>query len=223
MSMEGCKGVRIVCHVDLDAFYAQASPSCAWLKTAQRCLVRWRARCGAHSSHHSIFRGKFTVPPAVTRLGPSQVEAQAHPQLAGKSIAVLQYNPFGDLKTYGPEENRNFNDSNGSIIALAYGAARDAGVKRNMRAAEAKRLCPELQFVQVPTSNGKADLTSYRYHGQRVVQILAEPVDGVGTQHCSSLLVLTTPERACHVVLRAAVSPAEGCLRNPVFKTPEAL
>eukprot|EP00892_Ulva_mutabilis_P005177 jgi/Ulvmu1/3030/UM015_0070.1 len=118
--------VRAICHVDLDAFYAQ-------------------------------------------------VEEKAHPQLRGLSIAVIQYNPFGDLKTYREDEDRVFNDSNGSIIALSYGEARNLGVKRNMRGTEARQLCPSLQLVQVPTSNGKADLTSYRRNGAAVLAILSEP------------------------------------------------
>lgn len=125
------KSTRTICHVDLDAFYAQ-------------------------------------------------VEEQHHPHLRGMSIAVIQYNPFGDLKTYTEDKDRVFNDSNGSIIALSYGEARKRGVKRNMRGAEARQLCPGLQLVQVPTSNGKADLTSYRRHGAAVLAILAEPDAGVG-------------------------------------------
>ena len=39
---------------------------------------------------------------------------------------------------------------------------------RNMRGDEARKLCPELQIVQVPTANGKADLTAYRAAGKEV-------------------------------------------------------
>jgi DNA polymerase eta len=109
-----------------------------------------------------------------------QVEELYNPQLKGQPIAVMQYNPFGDLCSIGPEENRVLNDSNGSIIALGYGAARKAGVKRNMRGAEARKLCPELQLVQVPVCNGKSDLTTYRHHGQAVLDLLARDYDGVG-------------------------------------------
>lgn len=125
------RSTRAICHVDLDAFYAQ-------------------------------------------------VEQKAHPRLHGMPIAVIQYNPFGDLKTYREDEERVFNDSNGSIIALSYGEARSRGVKRNMRGGEARQLCPNIQLVQVPTSNGKADLTSYRRNGAAVLAILSEPDGGVG-------------------------------------------
>ena len=111
-----------------------------------------------------------------------QVEMKMHPQLAGQSVAVLQYNPFGDLAAHSAAENRITNDSNGSIIALSYGAARQAGVKRNMRAAEARKMCPELQLVTVPVSNGKSDLTNYRHHGQAVVDMLMRSYEG-----CSAL------------------------------------
>lgn len=35
-------------------------------------------------------------------------------------------------------------------------------VKRGMKAADARKLCPELSLVQVPTRNGKADISLYR-------------------------------------------------------------
>jgi impB/mucB/samB family len=97
---------------------------------------------------------------------------------------LLQYNPFGDLKTYSVKDERIFNDSNGSIIAISYGEARKLGCKRGMRGGEARKLCPSLQLVQVPTLNGKADLTVYRKHGQDVLNVLAEP-DSAGGTRCT--------------------------------------
>lgn len=35
-------------------------------------------------------------------------------------------------------------------------------VKRGMKAADARKLCPELSLVQVPTRHGKADISLYR-------------------------------------------------------------
>ena len=58
-----------------------------------------------------------------------QVEVQRDPSLKGRAAGVVQYNPFGDLRTIKPEEPRIFNDSNGSLIAVGY-EARAAGVKR---------------------------------------------------------------------------------------------
>lgn len=36
------------------------------------------------------------------------------------ALLVLQYNPFGDLQTHGPDENRIVNKSNGSLIAVRW-------------------------------------------------------------------------------------------------------
>jgi hypothetical protein len=44
-------------------------------------------------------------------------------------LGVAQYNPFGDLATRRPDENRHMNNSNGSLIAVSY-EARAFGVKR---------------------------------------------------------------------------------------------
>ncbi|GAB4815654.1 hypothetical protein N2152v2_002700 [Parachlorella kessleri] len=103
----------------------------------------------------------------------AQVEALRDPaRLAGKPSGVVQYNPYGDLKTLAPDDDRLLNNSNGSLIAVSY-EARAAGVKRNMRGDAARALCPDLQLVQVPTAHGKADLTLYRDAGKRVLDILA--------------------------------------------------
>ena len=110
-----------------------------------------------------------------------------HQLLADRLWLAVQYNPFGDLKTYSEKDERIFNDSNGSIIAISYGEARKVGVKRGMRGGEARKLCPALQLVQVPTLNGKADLTLYRKHGQDVLNILAEP------DHAAGALSLLVP------------------------------
>lgn len=49
-----------------------------------------------------------------------QVERVRDTSLMGKPMAVVQYNPFGDLKMLRPEENRVVNS--GSIIAVSYEA-----------------------------------------------------------------------------------------------------
>ncbi len=74
-----------------------------------------------------------------------------------------------------PDGPRRLNASNGSIIALSY-EARAAGVKRSMRGDEARRVCPEMQLVQVPTSHQKADLTIYREEGKAVIDVLARKI-----------------------------------------------
>ncbi|XP_022912036.2 DNA polymerase eta [Onthophagus taurus] len=84
-----------------------------------------------------------------------QVEENLNPQLEGKPIAVVQYNQW----------------KGGGIIAVNY-PARDKGVTRHMRGADAKKKCPELQLVSVPCQRGKADLTKYRDAGKRVADVL---------------------------------------------------
>jgi hypothetical protein len=39
---------------------------------------------------------------------------------------------------------------------------------RSMRGDEAKRVCPDIQLVQVPVARGKADLNLYRSAGSEV-------------------------------------------------------
>jgi nucleotidyltransferase/DNA polymerase involved in DNA repair len=76
-----------------------------------------------------------------------QVERGINPSLNGKPVAVSQYNPFGDLKSLKPLDNRT-DVSNGSLIAVSY-EARAAGVKRIMRGKEAKEVCPGREVLSV--------------------------------------------------------------------------
>eukprot|EP00873_Tetraselmis_striata_P042606 jgi/Tetstr1/462870/TSEL_007819.t1 len=110
-----------------------------------------------------------------------QVEARANPALRGKPVAVMQYNPWeagGRVTTRGAQDERIDNASNGSLIAVSY-EARAAGVKRNMRGAEARRLCPELVLVQVPTAHGKSDMQLYRDAGEEVAAVLGRRADAL--------------------------------------------
>jgi nucleotidyltransferase/DNA polymerase involved in DNA repair len=70
--------------------------------------------------------GRSAYFPFVTR---SRMTIVSHPCLRGKPLGVAQYNPFGDLATRRPDENRHMNNSNGSLIAVSY-EARAFGVKR---------------------------------------------------------------------------------------------
>ncbi|XP_020096475.1 DNA polymerase eta isoform X1 [Ananas comosus] len=85
-----------------------------------------------------------------------QVEQRKNPELRGLPTAVVQYN----------------NWKGGGLIAVSY-EARKFGVKRSMRGDEAKKVCPDIQLVQVPVARGKADLNSYRSAGSEVVAILS--------------------------------------------------
>ncbi|KAL6567173.1 hypothetical protein OROGR_000841 [Orobanche gracilis] len=85
-----------------------------------------------------------------------QVEQRKQPTLRGHPTAVVQYNSW----------------KGGGLIAVGY-EARRYGVKRSMRGDEAKKLCPDIQLVQVPVARGKADLSVYRNAGSEVVSILS--------------------------------------------------
>ncbi|ETN64190.1 DNA polymerase eta [Anopheles darlingi] len=84
-----------------------------------------------------------------------QVEEKLNPEIKGKPIAVVQYNPW----------------QGGGIIAVNY-PARGKGVTRHMRGDEAKQHCPEIELPQVPNVRGKADLTRYREAGKEVAEVL---------------------------------------------------
>jgi DNA polymerase eta len=121
-----------------------------------------------------------------------EVERQQSPQLRGQPMAVVQYNPFEEhegkrvVLSQSRELPRVDNDSNGSIIAVSY-EARAAGVTRSMRGREARRTCPAIQLVQVPTAHGKADLEVYRDAGASVLEILRR---GGTTERCGVRCVL---------------------------------
>lgn len=104
-----------------------------------------------------------------------QCERSLNPMLCNKPCAVVQYNPFGDLTTLRPQDNRIMH-TNGSIIAVSY-EARVFGVKRNMRGYEAKKLCPDIILVQVPVNHSKADLTIYRNASNDIVNVLMSKYD----------------------------------------------
>uniref|UniRef100_G1KJL3 DNA polymerase eta n=1 Tax=Anolis carolinensis TaxID=28377 RepID=G1KJL3_ANOCA len=85
-----------------------------------------------------------------------QVEQRLEPSLRGKPCVVAQY------KTW----------KGGGIIAVSY-EARAFGVTRNMWAADAKKLCPDLQLARVPEAHGKADLTRYREASVEVMEVMS--------------------------------------------------
>eukprot|EP00928_Gymnodinium_smaydae_P056801 TRINITY_DN4011_c1_g4_i1.p1 TRINITY_DN4011_c1_g4~~TRINITY_DN4011_c1_g4_i1.p1 ORF type:complete len:708 (-),score=134.94 TRINITY_DN4011_c1_g4_i1:302-2425(-) len=120
-------------------------------------------------------------------------ERVLQPDLCGRPLVVVQYNPFqgdgsaGDsgVRSLPPEPAtgrvaaRGSDDIliptavNGSIIAVSY-EARERGVTRFMRGREALEQCNELIVVQVPTAHGKSDMGLYRRFGAKVRQIVAE-------------------------------------------------
>lgn len=98
---------------------------------------------------------------------------------------MVQYNPqerggsgAGGITEKRPDGDRRDNRSNGSLIAVSY-EARAHGVKRNMRGAQARELCPALQLVQVPTAFGKSDMQIYRDAGAEVAGVLGRGADAL--------------------------------------------
>ncbi|XP_038876373.1 DNA polymerase eta isoform X2 [Benincasa hispida] len=116
-----------------------------------------------------------------------QVEQRKQPQLRGLPTAVVQYNSW----------------KGGGLIAVGY-EARKFGVKRSMRGDEAKKVCPQIQLVQVPVARGKADLKTYRDAGSEVVSVLSKKgrcerasIDEVYldlTDAAEAMLIETPPE-----------------------------
>uniref|UniRef100_A0A0C9RHZ1 DNA polymerase eta n=1 Tax=Fopius arisanus TaxID=64838 RepID=A0A0C9RHZ1_9HYME len=84
-----------------------------------------------------------------------QVEAKLQPELKGKPLAVVQYGSFGPS----------------SIIAVNY-EARNFGVTRHMKGAEAKEKCPDIILVTVPPLRNKPDTGRYRSAGREVIEVL---------------------------------------------------
>ena len=177
---------RVIAHVDLDAFYAQVEASapvaCTYIRGASllhrrrstlarwHARARWRRRCCAtrrcaaypwawcrrvaprpHSTTHAP-----SWPPATTPVPPPQYNPH---ERSGGTGAI-----GGVTSVTADMPRRCDKNNNGSLIAVSY-EARARGVKRNMRGDEARRVCPELELVQVPTAHGKADLQIYRDAG----------------------------------------------------------
>lgn len=101
-----------------------------------------------------------------------QCEVLRDPSLRGLPVAVVQYdNTARVVKDLAPGDKRRNIGTGSAIIAVSY-EARAAGVTRQMRAHEARRVCRRLQLVQVPTRFGKPDLTMYREAGAKVMGVL---------------------------------------------------
>jgi len=119
-------------------------------------------------------------------------ERALQPELCGKPLVVVQYNPFqgdGSASENGvksmPAEPASARVAargreiliasavNGSIIAVSY-EARERGVTRFMRGREALAQCPDVTIVQVPTAHGKSDMGLYRAYGAKVRSIVSE-------------------------------------------------
>eukprot|EP00438_Fugacium_kawagutii_P021041 Skav236148 [mRNA] locus=scaffold2146:157220:171958:+ [translate_table: standard] len=84
----------------------------------------------------------------------------------------------------------------GGIIAVSY-EARAKGVTRQMSGYEAKKVCPEIILVQVPTAFGKADLQIYKAWdeaGDAVVELLAQKCDATEKRSVDEVAIDITGE-----------------------------
>merc|ERR1719223_2076752 len=101
-----------------------------------------------------------------------QCEVLRDPSLRGLPVAVIQYDSTARVvKDLAPGDRRRNVGKGSAIIAVSY-EARAAGVTRQMRAHEARRVCRGLQLVQVPTRFGKPDLAMYREAGAKVMGVV---------------------------------------------------
>eukprot|EP00435_Cladocopium_sp_Y103_P006293 s3560_g2.t1 len=123
------------------------------------------------------------------------VERARDKRLHGKPCAVVQY-PTGqrgrpDLR---PDDDRwRSGGAMGGIIAVSY-EARAKGVTRQMSGHEAKKACPEIILVQVPTAFGKADLQIYKEAGDAVVELLAQKCDATEKRSVDEVAIDITSE-----------------------------
>ena len=84
------------------------------------------------------------------------VERTLDKSLVGVPCAVCQYeSQQKDTKTVDRTENRKVTVGGASLIAVSY-EARAAGVTRMMNTGAARKQCPELITVMVPTAHGSA-------------------------------------------------------------------
>lgn len=126
------------------------------------------------------------------------VERTRDPSLVGVPCAVVQYNSrqaggAPDLPADGCRRAKA--NCGGGIIAVSY-EARRRGVTRQMRPAEARKQCPEIVLVQVPTAFGKADLSIYKEAGDSVAQLLAQRAGACEKRSVDEVAVDITAEAA---------------------------
>ena len=120
------------------------------------------------------------------------VERARDPSLDGLPVAVCQYESWQkDTKTLTASDDRRVASGGSGLIAVSY-EARAAGVKRQMQAGQARKACPRLVTVQVPTEHGKANMSIYKEAGQRVCDILATFADRVEKRSVDEVAVDVT-------------------------------
>eukprot|EP00927_Polykrikos_kofoidii_P073063 TRINITY_DN69138_c0_g1_i1.p1 TRINITY_DN69138_c0_g1~~TRINITY_DN69138_c0_g1_i1.p1 ORF type:complete len:683 (-),score=77.79 TRINITY_DN69138_c0_g1_i1:49-2001(-) len=128
------------------------------------------------------------------------VERARDPRLIGKPCAVVQYDTsqrgMSDLPAEADRWRSNSGpnaNSMGGIIAVSY-EARARGVTRQMTGREARKHCPDVILVQVPTAFGKADLRIYKAAGDEVVATLAKRADATEKRSVDEVAIEITSE-----------------------------
>ena len=120
------------------------------------------------------------------------VERTLDKSLVGVPCAVCQYeSQQKDTKTVDRTENRKVTVGGASLIAVSY-EARAAGVTRMMNTGAARKQCPELITVMVPTAHGKANMAVYKEAGQAVCEVLSDFAEKVEKRSVDEVAVDVT-------------------------------
>ena len=120
------------------------------------------------------------------------VEVARDASLTGVPCAVCQYESWRETTpTLRAEDDRKLASGGSGLIAVSY-EARALGVKRQMQATEARKACPSLVTVVVPTEHGKANLHIYKEAGQRVCDVLKRHCDTVEKRSVDEVAVEVT-------------------------------
>lgn len=121
------------------------------------------------------------------------VERSRDPSLRGP-LAVCQYETWRkDVPDMPASRDRRVTSGGAGLIAVSY-EARARGVKRSMQASEARKICPELVTVMVPTEHGKASLALYKEAGEDVVSVLSEFASKVEKRSVDEVAIDVTDE-----------------------------
>lgn len=121
------------------------------------------------------------------------VERSRDPSLQGP-LAVCQYETWRkDVPDMPASRDRRVTSGGAGLIAVSY-EARARGVKRSMLASEARKVCPELVTVMVPTEHGKASLALYKEAGEDVVSVLSEFASKVEKRSVDEVAIDVTDE-----------------------------
>lgn len=78
--------------------------------------------------------------------------------------------------------------STSALVAVSY-EARALGVAKKMNASEAKKICPKLIMIQVPTANKKSNMSVYKDAGQKIINILLRYTKACERKSCDEAVL----------------------------------